>query len=118
MFLKNYTTLAPEKTLWYRCKARLYQLARVIKTHAHRCADEGCWRKGEPCFLPGNATGRPDEYSCWEHAHQFGYCRRCGCFWAGVESFEFDPSGLCENCRNQYGTDSGQKDYHDFDDDE
>ena len=39
------------------------------------------------------------ETLCGECAVNNGYCRGCGEFWAGVSSFDFSTTGICENCR-------------------
>jgi hypothetical protein len=38
-------------------------------------------------------------YCCSEDASLNSYCCGCGKFWAGCEDFDFEPSGLCLNCR-------------------
>lgn len=72
-----------------------------------KCQHEDCENEGLECFLPAYDTGtfrteatEPDEYFCSEHCHEHGYCWGCGEFWAGVESFDFNPLGLCDNCRD------------------
>lgn len=55
---------------------------------------------------------RPDFYYCWEHAQRNGFCKLCGEFWGGVESFDFG-SGFCENCADTVRTDFGEDDYED-----
>lgn len=45
------------------------------------------------------------ERFCGEHAHEHGYCRGCGEFWAGVENFDFNRSGLCPHCQDQVDAD-------------
>lgn len=76
-----------------------------IKFLLHRCGHKGCWRKGDECFLEQHES--PDEYACWDHAHDMGYCFMCGQFWGGVESFDFG-GGLCEHCKHEMNADSDE----------
>jgi hypothetical protein len=62
------------------------------------CEQEGCDRRGESCWLPDDPPDGPSHHYCWEHAHGAGFCHCCGVFWGGIETFDFSPSGLCENC--------------------
>lgn len=67
------------------------------------CQFPGCWNPhGIPCWLPGHyaGEGEPDFYYCAKHCQVEGFCWACGTFWAGVEDFDFDPRGLCSNCRD------------------
>lgn len=84
-----------------------------LKHRLRRCAEAGCWRKGMDCYLPDGVPGVPDEWVCWEHAHKAGYCRSCGCFNGGIESFDFGRSGLCESCEDQWKCDMGEYDERD-----
>ncbi len=93
----------------------------LLKHKFHRCSKDGCWRKGEPYFLPDNdGTNAPDDYCCWVHAHELGYCSGCRQFWAGVNSFDFSKSHLCENCAHEADMDECERcfaddfDYGDF----
>lgn len=55
------------------------------------------------CYLP-EPYGRdrmPDEMLCGECAGRAGYCRSCGEFWGGIESFDFHHPGLCDHCHDQ-----------------
>lgn len=90
--------------------AVVMRLVRWLKHKLHRCAEDGCWHKGMDCYLPDGKPGVADEYVCWEHAHKAGYCRSCGCFNAGIESFDFGRSGLCESCEDQWKCDTGEYD--------
>ena len=70
------------------------------------CQEPGCTNPGLPCELPwviGDPLGKEPEYEyyCTVHAHKQGYCYMCGHFWAGCESFDFDPTGLCSNCKSE-----------------
>ena len=63
------------------------------------CEHEGCKEPGLACFLPDDQDA-PSYFYCRDHAQEGGFCSACGNFWGGVESFEFDPDGLCDNCRH------------------
>lgn len=89
-----------------------------LKHKLHRCSKPGCWAKGMACFYPNGADALPDEWVCAEHCHDAGYCRCCGNFWAGVDSFDFSRNGLCENCNAMLGDDSVEFDIEDGDFDE
>ncbi|KPV52035.1 hypothetical protein SE17_17880 [Kouleothrix aurantiaca] len=71
------------------------------------CNHAGCTRFGFPCWLPGDRT--PSEHLCSIHIHDSGYCVGCGQFCAGLESFDFSPRQLCDNC--------SWEEYHDDDED-
>lgn len=70
-----------------------------------KCQEEGCDRGGDvKCILPGAYNSEtkqcePDEeeYFCWEHAGENGYCHCCGTFIAGWIDF----GTLCDNCRDE-----------------
>lgn len=68
------------------------------------------------CFLPDpprlltaererEREREPDQVLCSEHAEQYGYCRSCGDFWGGIESFDFTHPGLCDHCHDQIADD-------------
>lgn len=60
---------------------------------------------------PDQLEGRTEiAYYCAEHAQEHGYCYICGQFWAGVERFDFDPSGLCPNCQDAIAYELGEDD--------
>lgn len=71
------------------------------KPKVHKCEKDGCAKEGKPCYLPDwgdePSDGKPDFYYCYEHIHSQGFCKMCGQFWAGVESFDFG-NGYCDNC--------------------
>lgn len=75
----------------------------------HRCEHEGCTQDAGPCYLPNeDYTGfdrKPAEWYCSEHAHEHGYCSACGEFWGGIESFDFNPNGLCDHCQDEVDAD-------------
>lgn len=63
------------------------------------CQTEGCKEPAIPCYLSGSGPpDEPDDLLCAEHCTDEGYCWGCGNFWAGIETFDFSPDGLCENC--------------------
>ena len=76
----------------------------LIPVCNHRDFETGleCKNRGEPCWLPNWGESEPEEieWYCYEHMHSNGYCRSCRQFWAGCEDFDFDPHGLCSNCRH------------------
>ena len=88
-----------------------------VENNLH-CGHEGCESTELiSCFLHDNADGTPDEYYCGEHVRDAGYCPGCGNFWAGCESFDFSPSGYCENCASEFDDESEDIDdenYWDF----
>ncbi len=75
-----------------------------VRRVPRRCDEKGCKGVAQVwCFLPGDYTPEGEEFDgayCSEHAEQNGFCRMCGQFWAGVESFHFGTyHGYCDNCR-------------------
>lgn len=58
------------------------------------------------CVLMGG-VGEEDEtcYYCAKHCQDEGFCWYCGQFWAGVEAFDFSPTGTCPNCRDELSSD-------------
>lgn len=75
------------------------------------CEHEGCTEEATvDCFLLDNDGSGPDERLCWMHAREAGYCPGCGNFWAGAESFDFSPSGYCENCAAEFDDDEYEED--------
>jgi hypothetical protein len=83
----------------------------------HPCEHDGCNRPGDPCWLGDDPDDAPSFYFCPEHAHVEGFCRGCGGFFGGIESFDFSPSGLCETCEVDPGGDDPDED-EDWMDDE
>lgn len=91
-----------------------------IKYWLHICMEDGCWKRDTvSCFLPDyesqSVDGKPDYYYCSKHAGRF-FCRICGQFWAGIESFDFLHPGYCDNCDDQiqHDFDDGEDDDYDF----
>jgi len=66
------------------------------------CEHEGCTSTCvTECRLSACAEDEDTvEYYCAEHCREHGYCYLCGYFWAGIERFDFDPGGLCPECRS------------------
>jgi len=77
------------------------------------CEYEGCEREGRACYLPDDEREVAYHF-CHEHAHIEGFCHGCGGFFAGVGDFDFDSSGLCDNCRGDLGEDFDDEDEDDF----
>jgi hypothetical protein len=80
------------------------------------CERETCTREGIDCYLPDDGPERPYVVLCDEHAFAAGFCKLCGSFWGGIESFEFGP-GYCENCEFQIKDSCGENDEDDGSDD-
>lgn len=79
----------------------------------HQCDTEGCSDPGEACYMtPMDAE--PNEWHCYAHAHEAGFCPICHLFYAGGDDeFDFGKSGLCSGCREAIADENG-----DYDDDE
>jgi hypothetical protein len=95
---------------------REWALNLLIPVCNHKDFETGteCKNRGEPCLLP-NWDDSPEEsieWYCYEHMHSAGYCRGCRLFWAGCEDFDFDPHGLCSNCRHNPDV-TGEDDWED-----
>lgn len=81
------------------------------------CVEWGCKRVGFPCYLPDDPD-TPAEYRCWKHLEDSGFCFGCGQFWAGIESFDFRRSQLCDNCASEVEDDDDWGEhYAEWDDD-
>lgn len=79
------------------------------------CEEPGCTEGGwVACRLPDHHETGEEHHYCREHAFAHGYCKGCGDFWGGVESFEFLNNGYCDNCRSQI--DADMRDERDDDD--
>ena len=76
------------------------------------CEHSSCDRRGRGCWLPDD-TEAPTDWLCDEHAVAAGYCAACRTFWAGIESFDSSPTGLCENCiaGEDYDDEADEDDY-------
>ena len=90
----------------------LEKLINSLKHKFHFCSEPNCWKHGEDvieCYLPNyevdeegfRTNSEPDYYYCWDHADKNGFCKMCGEFWAGIESFEFIHPGFCDNCDDE-----------------
>ena len=77
----------------------------------HKIGEE-CKERGEPCWMPDyEESGEEVIYwVCYKHMHVEGFCKGCRQFWAGCEDFDFDPHGLCSNCRHDPDV-TGDDDY-------
>ena len=84
----------------------------------HICEHEGCLDVGIQCRL----TIYNDDYSQWydeyywyctEHCHINGFCWYCGEFWGGCEAFDFEPTGCCPNCKDEFKADVCEDDFED-----
>lgn len=97
-------------------------LVMSAKYRLHICMEDGCWKLDTvACFLPDydspiilEENDKPSYYYCHEHCN--GFCRRCGQFWSGIESFDFQHPSYCDNCYDQItdNYDEGQEDDYDF----
>lgn len=89
---------------WKRAWLPEKLLTLLIPICNHKDFETGkeCENRGEPCWLPDwNETGNDEVmWYCYEHMHVEGFCRGCRQLWAGCEDFDFDPRGLCSNCRH------------------
>jgi hypothetical protein len=88
---------------WVQAQARRIRRGRWAD-QPYRCEEPGCLNEAMPCYLSGDPE--PSEWWCSEHAFEHGFCRGCGQFWAGIESFDFGP-GYCPNCRDEIQADEG-----------
>ncbi len=75
----------------------LFVLPTEVDIEGLRCMEEGCGNIGFECYLPDDGDEASYAY-CAEHAFDNGFCKRCGQFWAGIESFDFGK-GYCDNCQ-------------------
>lgn len=80
------------------------------------CERDGCEHEGIDCYLPDDGPERPFAVLCGEHAFESGFCKFCGSFWGGIESFEFG-TGYCEDCEFQIKDACGELDDDDEPDD-
>lgn len=84
------------KAIWLRLKGY------------HICEHEGCLNIANQCSLDvydteGDYHWIKEAYYwyCPDHCRINGFCYGCGQFWGGCESFDFSPSGLCPNCKDE-----------------
>jgi hypothetical protein len=73
----------------------------VQMSHAPLCQHAGCDSPAViRCALPNEGpSAEPEfEFFCCIHTQEHGYCWNCGQFFGGIESFDFDEAGLCDEC--------------------
>lgn len=81
----------------------------------HLCEEPGCQNEAMECVLYDYDEDKEiSSWYCTEHAHKNGFCWYCGHFWAGCEQFDFDPSGLCPNCKWEVKNDLGEYDDEEY----
>jgi DNA-directed RNA polymerase subunit RPC12/RpoP len=71
------------------------------------CEEPGCHSRNVViCRILADDCSKDIFYFyCREHCFKNGFCYWCGNFWAGCENFDFDPSHLCSNCRDEFEAD-------------
>lgn len=109
-----------EERLIHMVKFDPEYLAKQHEGHASNplpCEHEGCTETGIPCYLNW-IDEEPNGWYCPDHAHENGFCPGCGLFSAGIESFDFSQSGLCENCQDELESEMYEPDEYDEYDDE
>lgn len=79
------------------------------------CDKDGCTEPAIPCWVEGGPPDDPDDCLCPEHCKDEGYCWGCGRLWAGCEDFDFDPRGLCPNCRHEFDSEYDDDDAEPWD---
>jgi hypothetical protein len=73
------------------------------------CTVPGCTAWGTDCYFPDHGWGGPDgsprkgpdECLCDRHIKHSGFCKGCGGFAGGIESFDFGTHGypgFCDDC--------------------
>lgn len=87
-----------------------------MKTCQHTEQETGqrCKQQGNPCYFPDYGRrgdlDEPDHWYCSEHAPRYGFCKLCGQFWGGIESFEFHHPGICDDCHGYLDREFGWDD--------
>jgi hypothetical protein len=84
----------------------------VVAVPVERCNEPGCDEDAIPCFLPSD-TDTPSEWYCPTHAALNGYCKLCGTFCGGMESFEFIHPDYCDNCWDEIEAEDAEPDEDD-----
>lgn len=87
----------------------------AIRKSKHQCQHKGCIKTNViPCYLPSHQGPfdyyHADTWLCPEHCLEEGFCCGCGQFWAGIESFDFSSTGLCDNCQAEAEHDDDDSD--------
>lgn len=100
----------------YKDRARLRALLRSARNAKlpggkprGMCWQPGCTNWGVYCYFPdhewggpgGNPRRHPDDCLCDAHIRHSGFCKGCGSFAGGIESFDFalhGYDGFCDNC--------------------
>ena len=73
-----------------------HQCGHVDYTTKERCTSKNT----EEFTYPETGQGEsPSIWLCKYHAHDHGFCWGCGGFLGGSETFDMEPSGLCEDCK-------------------
>lgn len=69
------------------------------------------------CYIdmPETDDAEPDYILCGKHAAKEGFCCCCGTFCAGMDSFEFQHPGYCDNCYEEVRSNSEDDDDDDYD---
>src|SRR5579859_4290086 len=82
----------------------------------HVCSHESCASTDTmPCYLGGERE--PDDWYCDDHISAAGFCKGCGMFSVGIESFDFSAiPGFCAECVDFIHTEEAMED--EFDDDD
>lgn len=82
---------------------------------------DDCPNEGMDCWLPDDGDQASCAY-CPGHAFDAGFCKSCGQFWGGIESFEFLNGGYCDECKSEMehndalDTDEPDEDWDPYDD--
>lgn len=92
----------------------------------HICEHEGCQNIDTiRCRVVDYSVSveeqHPEEiyWYCAEHCQVEGFCCGCGEFWAGIESFDTRPNGLCDACNDELMDElSESESEEDYEDDE
>lgn len=119
----------------YKERARLRALLRSARNagmpHGKpfgMCWQPGCTEWGVACFFPDHEWGgpgggprkHPDDCLCDKHIKHSGFCKGCGCFAGGIESFDFalhGYDGFCDNCAWQLSAEYEREQRTWYDDD-
>jgi len=91
---------------FYPCKPNIFE-----QSYDVLCEEKGC---NEPAQKFSIEEGT-EEYLCFKHATESGFCWGCGSFCGGMESFDFAEAhgnvrGYCEHCSDEIKMDCGEYD--------